>query len=88
MTFYTEIDTTKSLLGKLPTCNAGASVTATVRSAFTAAQSAYNKLNDEPPQMKYIVIADVKNYNAWAEKIGAKTIVGSDEAPGISGRDG
>ena len=79
MTFYTEIDTTKSLLGKLPTCNAGASVTATVRSAFTAAQSAYNKLNDE--QMKYIVIADVKNYNAWAEKIGAKTIVGSDEAP-------
>ena len=79
MTFYTEIDTTKSLLGKLPTCSAGASVTATVRSAFTAAQSAYNKLNDE--QMKYIVIADVKNYNAWAEKIGAKTIVGSDEAP-------
>ena len=79
MTFYTEIDTTKSLLGKLPTCNAGASVTATVRSAFTAAQSAYNKLNDE--QKKYIVIADVKNYNAWAEKIGAKTIVGSDEAP-------
>ena len=79
MTFYTEIDTTKSLLGKLPTCSAGASVTATVRSAFTAAQSAYNKLNDE--QKKYIVIADVKNYNAWAEKIGAKTIVGSDEAP-------
>ena len=79
MTFYTEIDTTKSLLGKLPTCNAGASVTATVRSAFTAAQSAYNKLNDE--QKKYIVIADVKNYNAWAEKIGAKTIVGSDAAP-------
>ncbi len=79
MTFYTEIDTTKSLLGKLPTCSAGASVTATVRNAFTAAQSAYNKLNDE--QKKYIVIADVKNYNAWAEKIGAKTIVGSDEAP-------
>ena len=79
MTFYTEIDTTKSLLGKLPTCSAGASVTATVRSAFTAAQSAYNKLNDE--QKKYIVIADVKNYNAWAEKIGAKTIVGSDQAP-------
>ena len=79
ITFYTEIDTTKSLLGKLPTCSAGASVTATVRSAFTAAQSAYNKLNDE--QKKYIVIADVKNYNAWAEKIGAKTIVGSDEAP-------
>ena len=50
-----------------------------MRSAFTAAQSAYNKLNDE--QKKYIVIADVKNYNAWAEKIGAKTIVGSDEAP-------
>ena len=79
ITFYTEIDTTKSLLGKLPTCSAGASVTATVRSAFTAAQSAYNKLNDE--QKKYIVIADVKNYNAWAEKIGAKAIVGSDEAP-------
>ncbi len=78
--FYQQIDDAKAKLAALPKLTDPTKEQANAyRTQINAATAAYNKLSSE--QKKYITKADVANYNALAEALGAETIAGSEEMP-------